>query len=54
MLISVTKAEPGQTWTRLFDGDPFRQCLQQPYKMEESSTEAVLEIELLLDRGLRL
>ncbi len=47
MLISVTKAEPGQTWTRLFDGDPFyARCLRQPYKMEESSTEAVLEIEL--------
>ena len=47
MLITLTKATPGETWTRLFEGDPmYARCLQQPYAVQESNTEAVVEVEL--------
>ena len=47
MTLAFTKATPGENWVRLFDGDPdYARCMEAPYRLEESSSEAVLEMEL--------
>ena len=45
--LSFTKARPGEVWQRLFEGDPdYARCMEPPYRLEESPSEVVLEVEL--------
>ena len=46
--ISLTKAKPGTSWSRLFRGDPlFARCLRQPYSTHETNEEVTITIENL-------
>lgn len=45
--LAFTKARPGENWRRLFEGDPdYARCMEPPYRLEESPSEVVLEMEL--------
>jgi len=47
MTITLTKAEPGKHWRRLFEGDPDgARCLKAPYSLHESDEDVVMEFEL--------
>ena len=46
--LSLTKARPGETWTRLFEGDPsFARCARQPYTITESNDEVTVTFDAL-------
>lgn len=41
--IALVKARPGQTWTKLFSGDPtFARCLKQPYQVHETNDDVTV------------
>ena len=44
--LALTKARPGETWSRLFEGDPdFARCLRQPYRTHETNDDVTLTFE---------
>ena len=46
--LSLTKARPGETWTRLFQGDPdFARALRQPYVTHETNEEVTVTFDAL-------
>ena len=46
--LSLTKARPGETWTRLFQGDPdFARSLRQPYVTHETNEEVTVTFDAL-------
>ena len=46
--LSLTKARPGETWTRLFRGDPdFARALRQPYVTHETNEEVTVTFDAL-------
>ena len=46
--LSLTKARPGETWTRLFEGDPnFARCLSQPYETHETNDDVTVTFDAL-------